>query len=94
MYEFPLIETAKDTNLADLMDSDSFKEIFKNTEIVIHSVSKKIKHVLTHQHIYAKFYVIEIVDSDLLLKKLFLRINEEDISLYPISRLIHRYLES
>ena len=94
MYEFPLIETAKDTNLADLMDSDSFKEIFKNTEIVIHSVSKKIKHVLTHQHIYAKFYVIEIVDSDLFLKKLFLRINEEDISLYPISRLIHRYLES
>ena len=94
MYEFPLIETAKDTNLVDLMDSDSFKGIFKNTEIVIHSVSKKIKHVLTHQHIYAKFYVIEIVDSDLLLKKLFLRINEEDISLYPISRLIHRYLES
>lgn len=94
MYEFPLIETTKDTNLADLMDTDSFKGVFKDTKIVIHSVSKKIKHVLTHQHIYAKFYVIEILDSDLFLTESFLRIDEKDISLYPISRLIHRYLES
>ena len=76
------------------MATDSFQEIFRDAEIVIHSVSKKIKHVLTHQHIYAKFYLIEIVDSDLFLTESFLRVNEKDISLYPISRLIHRYLES
>ncbi len=93
MYELPLIETKKDTDLSDLMDTVSFKTMFKDAEIVIHSVSKKIRHILTHQHIHAKFYVVEIVKSDIFLAKTFFKINESDISLYPISRLIQRYLE-
>ncbi len=93
MYEFPLIETSKDTDLADLMDTDLFKTMFNETQIVIHSVSNKIKHMLTHQHLFAKFYVVEVLKSDAFLTKSYLKINETDISLYPISRLIHRYLE-
>ena len=53
MYEFPLIETSKDTDLADLMDTDLFKTMFNETQIVILSVSNKIKHMLTHQHLFA-----------------------------------------
>ena len=93
MYEFPLIETSKDMGLSDLMSKDSFKAIFKDSEIVVHSVSNRVKHILTHQHIYAKFYVVEIVKSDLFLSEAFLKINENDIPLYPVSRLIHRHLE-
>lgn len=93
MYEFPLIETEKDIDLSDLMVTDSFKTMFKDAEIVIQSESNKIKHVLTHQHIYAKFYVVEVLKSDLFLTNSYLKINESDLSLYPISRLINRYLE-
>ena len=93
MYEFPLIETSKDMELSDLMNTDSFKKMFTDAEIVIHSVSNKIKHILTHQHIYAKFYTIEITKSDLFLADAYLKVKENDLSIYPISRLIHRYLE-
>ena len=93
MYEFPLIETSKDEELSDLMSKDSLKAIFKDAEIVVHSVSNRIRHILSHQHIYAKFYVIEVVKSDLFLADPFIRIKQSDVSLYPISRLIHRYLE-
>lgn len=93
MYEFPLIETEQATALSDLLATSSFKELFGNNEITIRSVTKQIKHVLTHQHIYANFYVIEIQKSDGFLTKKFMRIEKDDISLFPISRLIHRYLE-
>lgn len=93
MYEFPLIETEEATELSDLLVSSSFKELFGNSEITIRSSTKQIKHLLTHQHIYANFYVIEVQKSDAFLAEKFMRIEKSDISLYPISRLIHRYLE-
>ena len=93
MYEFPLIETEQETELSDLLVSDSFKSLFGDAEITIHSSAKQFKHVLTHQHIYANFYVVEIEKSDILLSDVFLKIQKDDISLYPISRLIHKYLE-
>lgn len=93
MYEFPLIETESDIDLSDLISTDSFKAMFNDVEVIIHSVSKVVKHILTHQHIYAKFYSIELADSDSLMNESFLKINENDISLYPIPKLIQRYLE-
>lgn len=93
MYEFPLIETSKDMGLSDLMNKNSFKAIFEDAEIVVHSVSNRIRHILSHQHIYARFYVIEVVKSNLSLPESSFRIKQNDLSLYPISRLIHRYLE-
>ena len=93
MYEFPLIETSEDIDLSDLMTTEYFKTMFKDAKIVIHSVSKKIKHILSHQHIYAKFYVVELYGSDSSLANSYLKIQEDDLSIYPTSRLIHRYLE-
>lgn len=94
LYEFPLIETSKDMELIDLMATDLFNAMFKDAEIVTHSVSNTIKHILSHQHIYAKFYVVEVVKTGSFLTEAYLKIDENDLSLYPISRLIHRYLES
>ena len=93
MYEFPLIETNEDTELADLLLSDSFKSLFGDTRISISSSTKQVKHVLTHQHIYANFYVVQILQSDIFLTNSFIKIQSDQISLYPISRLIHTYLE-
>ncbi len=93
MYEFPLVETANDIGLSDLMVTDAFKAIFGTDTITINSISKQIKHVLTHQHIYAKFYVVDAAKSDSFLGDLFLKTHTSEIPLYPISRLIHKYLE-
>lgn len=93
MYEFPLIETPEDIDLSDLLLSDSFKNLFGDTQISISSTAKQVKHVLTHQQIYANFYVVEIPQSDIFLTNSLIKIQREQIALYPISRLIHKYLE-
>ena len=93
MYEFPLIETELESDLSDLLVSDSFKSLFGDAEITIHHSAKQFKHVLTHQHIYANFYFVEVEKSDVFLINNFKKIQKEEISLYPISRLIHKYLE-
>lgn len=93
MYEFPLIETVEDTNLTELMNSHYFSSLFGNAEIIIQPNQKQIKHILTHQHIYANFYTIKATKLNEGLFEDFVKIKVDNISQYPISRLIHRYLE-
>lgn len=93
MYEFPLIETEQNISLSELLITDSFKGLFGNADITIYSSAKQFKHILTHQHIYANFYVVKIEKPDSFLTDNYKKIQKDDISLYPISRLIHRYLE-
>lgn len=93
MYEFPLIETEEHKDLSELMQTNTFKTLFPDDSIIIHSNTYQFKHVLTHQRIYANFYVVEVVSSDDFLKDKFIKLKSEDMSLHPISRLIHKYLE-
>ena len=93
MYEFPLIETDKEANLSDLIENESFKTLFTDADITLHLNPKQFKHVLTHQHIYATFYIVEATKLNDNFDLNFLKIKPSELSLYPISRLIHRYLE-
>ncbi len=93
MYEFPLIETDEDTTLTELMKSHYFSSLFGNAEIIIQPNQKQIKHILTHQHIYANFYTVKATKLNENLFADFVKLKVDNISLYPISRLIHRYLE-
>jgi len=57
LYEFPMIETAEDRSKLDLMTEADFTEYFEE-DTVLTIVGKQIKHVLSHQNIYARFYVV------------------------------------
>ena len=61
-----MIETAEDMTVQPLMAHEEFVQYFK-TETVLEPVSKQTKHVLSHQNIYARFYVV--ADSNALKKK-------------------------
>lgn len=54
MYEFPLIETKEDVSMVALQNLSSFKEYFDDAEI--RQIGEPIKHILSHQNIYARFY--------------------------------------
>lgn len=58
LYEFPLVETAERVTVEKLVKTDSFKQLFGN-EVVICSVSNEVKHLLSHQKLFAKFITIE-----------------------------------
>lgn len=58
LYQFPIIETEAALKDDQLINSKEFKRLVKhNFRIILQS--KTYKHILTHQHLYAIFYVIQ-----------------------------------
>lgn len=65
MYEFPLIETKEEIEIGDLQQLKAYKTHFDGVEIT--PMGPPIKHILSHQNIYARFY--RVVDEKHILKK-------------------------
>lgn len=80
MYQFPLIETTDPES-----NFDATLRISKITE------SEEIIHRLSHQRIHAKFHHFDSFPENL--KSNWLVIEIDEISKYPLPRLIDRYLE-
>jgi A/G-specific adenine glycosylase len=85
LYEFPMIETEfqEDFNTLKSMIEDVYGCI------PLSSISVK-KHVLSHQHIYANFFLFE--DDYFDDKNEFEKVAMEDIQNFPLPRLIDRFL--
>ncbi len=62
LYEFPLIETPKDTNISELKKLQQFKDLFQNEKIEHLSLynEKPIIHKLSHQHLHTRFWIVEV----------------------------------
>ena len=90
LYELPLIETAHDADLTDLLNSDFLSKL-KNV-ITFEGVSPawETKHVLSHQIIRAKFYITKIQEKIELPD--FEKIPLTGLSRYPVSRLTELFL--
>lgn len=94
LYEFPLVETAEQTDLLQLQMNEQFIELFQPANSASFQHKLRLKHVLTHRIIHTDFYRVEldeetIFDSD----EKFIKIASETLHEYPVSRLIHKYLE-
>ncbi len=62
LYEFPLIETSEEINLAALQKLPQFK-IFSegmNIETISLFNEKPVIHKLSHQHLYTRFWIVEV----------------------------------
>jgi A/G-specific adenine glycosylase len=57
LYEFSLLETPHETSPEALVNSTGFITLCGKKHELLH-VSKSYKHVLSHQHLYARFYVV------------------------------------
>jgi len=56
LFEVPMVEAK------NIKSKDELLKEFNEKKIIIDKKSKTFKHVLTHQTIFAKFYVIEVPD--------------------------------
>lgn len=54
LFEFPMIETTERTSIAKLVQSEAYRLHFGATMPV--PIGEEIKHMLSHQNIYARFY--------------------------------------
>jgi A/G-specific adenine glycosylase len=59
LYEFNLLETDKQLTEKKVMELPAVKLLAKNNFNLLH-VSNIYKHVLSHQHLYARFFVIQV----------------------------------
>lgn len=88
LYQFPLYEL--DRAQSDLEISDL---LFKKYGVKPRNVSPTIKHILSHQHLYAKIWEFDSFPSAAYLGENWLKIKVKDIQDYPLPRLLDRFLE-
>lgn len=94
MYEFLLFETQEEKGFDTLLRNEA-KFLFNQGNLT--TCSSNFKHVLTHQTIFARFFLFSVADRNSfeVIKKSFEleEINTDDLHSKPVSRLIDKYLE-
>lgn len=90
LYEFPVIETNKSYRPEELFRTKAYKEICGSAHRVVHE-SSEYKHILSHQHLYARFYVVKLKGR--FQQKRQTAVKQSKLSDYAFPRLIGRFLE-
>lgn len=94
LFEFPLIETPAPSDFAKLEKTEVFRKLFSGISSLSIDHQLTIKHQLTHQAIHTNFYQVIIPDKiPFSPPQEIFRIGNEHLPDYPVSRLIHKYLE-
>ncbi len=93
LYEFPLIESDHCFTDFELLHQGNLLSLFPEADNpTILSPSFSIRHVLSHQNIYARFFSISL--TNLQAPHGYLKIPISAIDTYPISRLTEIFLDS
>lgn len=90
LYEFYLIETDVPTDAKLLLKDKNLKTFAKKLEVL--SITSTKKHVLSHQHLYATFYEINIKEP--ITSKQLIKIKRENLDDFGLPQLINKYLKS
>lgn len=93
LFELPLIEVSNGHEDDNLLDMPEFKSLFVPGESpVVNCVKRGVKHVLSHQVIYADFYEILLPEDSVSLSG-YLKVRIDELANYAIPRLIDAFLE-
>ncbi len=92
LYDFPLIETSKKTNIEELVNESDWKILFKRNKVSITNISSEYNHVLSHQIIHAWF--IEVNVNAIFSSDNLYSVGFNEIENYPVPRLIEKFLNT
>ncbi|MBK0384374.1 A/G-specific adenine glycosylase [Pedobacter sp. SD-b] len=93
LHDLPSIEFKERTGLEMVFSDPNFNQWF-NDKSVIQKTSEEIKHVLTHQRLYARFVHIENFNLNAIEKNGWLKIKKDNLSDYGMPKLIFEYLKN
>ncbi|AUC16498.1 A/G-specific adenine glycosylase [Tenacibaculum sp. SZ-18] len=87
LYQFPLIESKNSVSIDELVSNEDFISLIPNNAEVSLFNQKEVIHKLSHQHLYTKFWIVNInkMQGDFIPWK---KIDE-----YPTSVLISNFLK-
>jgi A/G-specific adenine glycosylase len=91
LFEFDLIESKKRIPEERFISSKEFSQHLNPKKYKTLAVSKEYKHILSHQHLFARFYKIEL--KQVLNSKEFVKAGKKDLDRYAFPRLIEKYLK-
>ncbi len=95
LHDFPMIESKEKVEESELMNGTEWKRQFDNQELTSISVSKEFKHILSHQHIYAKFYRIKTnLKCFKETQEHWKKVDDESVKEFAVPRLIEEYLKT
>ncbi len=94
LYEFPLIETGKKLSSERIFYTKEWKDLFQNSDIHVEDISKEFVHILTHQKIHARFFLIKVDEIPLNMKNKYITVSIGDIKNFAIPKLIENYLKN
>jgi A/G-specific adenine glycosylase len=93
LHDLPSIEFAEKTSIEQLNEHPNFNSWFSEGAI-IHSVSDQIKHILTHQRIFARFVHLENFNDVDIAAKGWFWVHKDEISNYGQPKLIFEFLKN
>ena len=92
LYEFPLIEMHQNLNAKEFLQSEEFSRMMKGSNFTVQEITQPIKHILSHQVIFATFIQI-VLHKKNQAQKSFIQTNKKDIYKFAVPRLIENYLQ-
>lgn len=93
MYEFPLIETLMPILPEDLIQTEEFVNKF-GKGVLIHTVYGPVKHVLSHQKLYANFIVVKAFPKNFKADNNWIFAGREELSRLPKPKLIFEFINN
>lgn len=91
LYEFPLIETGTDTPEIKLFSTQEFAALLPTSRFKV-TARASYRHVLTHQLIHARFYILQLAGSAEKTTGKTICIPLDELESYAFPRLISRFL--
>lgn len=92
LHDLPSLEFTEQTDFNRLSQHPDYLKLF-DQNIVIHSISDEVKHILTHQIIFARFVHVDKINMDYANEKKWIWVNIKDLDQYGQPKLIFDYLK-
>lgn len=93
LYDFPLIETSVPAGIKKLKLHASWKKLFGDQQISVIKTSRVIRHVLTHQVIHAKFYLVDGTNGHFRGDVNYVESGFKEILKVPVPQLIENFMK-
>lgn len=90
LFEFPLVESDRLLETNEIVDNELFASL---CNIEVSSVTSTFKHILSHQRIFARFFIVHISEKNDFFNNL-IEIRKDELENFAVSRLTSLFLEA
>lgn len=94
LYDFPLIQATGPARIEKLLNHHTWSDLFGGSKLMITSTTKVFRHILTHQVIHAKFYLIYDPEDQIHTGENCVEIPFNKVISLPVPRLIENFMKN